>query len=90
MTQNKKYSITLDRSIYESDDLKQLEQLGHDFAISEGYDPLTKIVEFVKSVYYDQDENIYTLVYDDGIEIEVYINLLNPEELEYYKTYEKK
>jgi hypothetical protein len=90
MIQEKKYSITLDRSVYESDDLNQLEQLAKDYAISEGYDEMGEIVDFKKSDDYDEEENIYSIVYDDGIEIEVAINLLTPEELEYFITYENK
>jgi hypothetical protein len=89
MTQSKKYSITLDRSVYESDDLTQLEQLAKDYAISEGYDEMDEIVDFKKSDDYDEEENIYSIVYDDGIEIEVYINLLDPDELEYFKSKKK-
>ena len=90
METNKKYSITLYREIYESDNLEDLEQLAKDFSISEEFDEMTKIVEFRESDYFEQDENIYTLVYDNGIQIEVYLNSLTPEELEYFKTYEKK
>ena len=86
MTQSKKYSITLDRSVYESDDLTQLEQLAKDYAISEGYDEMDEIVDFKKSDDYDEEENIYSIVYDNGIEIETYINMLAPEELDYFKS----
>jgi hypothetical protein len=89
MTQSKKYSITLDRSVYESDDLNQLEQLAKDYAISEGYDEMDEIVDFKKSDDYDEEENIYSIVYDDGIEIEVYINLLDPDELDYFNSKKK-
>jgi hypothetical protein len=47
---------------------------------------MDEIVDFVKSVYHDENENLYTLVYDNGIEIETYINMLAPEELEYFKS----
>jgi hypothetical protein len=74
------------REIYESDNLEELEQLAKDFSLSEEFDEMDEIVDFVESAYYDQDENIYTLVYDNGIQIEVAINLLTPEELEYFKS----
>jgi hypothetical protein len=89
MTQSKKYSITLYREIYTSDRLEDLEQLAKDFSISEEFDEMDEIVDFVKSVYNDYDENLYTLVYDNGIEIETYINLLDPDELDYFNSKKK-
>ena len=89
MTQSKKYSITLYREIYTSDKLEELEQLAKDFSLSEEFDEMHEIVDFVKSVYNDYDENLYTLVYDNGIEIEAYINLLDPDELDYFNSKKK-
>lgn len=89
METNKKYSITLYREIYTSDKLEELEQLAKDFSISEEFDEMDEIVDFVKSVYNDYDENLYTLVYDNGIEIEAYIHLLDPDELDYFNSKKK-
>lgn len=77
------------REIYTSDKLEELEQLAKDFSISEEFDEMDEIVDFVKSVYNDEDENLYTLVYDNGIEIEAYINMLAPEELDYFNSKKK-
>ena len=77
------------REIYTSDKLEELEQLAKDFSLSEEFDEMHEIVDFVKSVYNDYDENLYTLVYDNGIEIEAYINLLDPDELDYFNSKKK-
>jgi hypothetical protein len=89
MTQSKKYSITLYREIYTSDRLEDLEQLAKDFSLSEEFDEMDEIVDFVKSVYNDENANLYSIVYDNGIEIETYINMLAPDELEYFKSKKK-
>jgi len=86
MIQSKKYSITLYREIYMSDKLEELEQLAKDFSISEEFDEMDEIVDFTESAYHDEDENIYSILYDNGIEIEAYINLLDPDELDYFKS----
>jgi hypothetical protein len=86
MIQEKKYSITLYWEIYTSDNLEELEQLAKDFSISEEFDEMNEIVDFKKSVYNDENENLYSIVYDNGIEIETYINMLAPEELDYFKS----
>jgi len=89
MIQSKKYSITLYREIYTSDKLEELEQLAKDFSLSEEFDEMHEIVDFTESAYHDEDENVYTLVYDNGIEIEAYIHLLDPDELDYFNSKKK-
>ena len=86
---NKKYSITLDRSVYESNDLNQLEKLAIDYCINiDEYDcfdtkdgDVIKISSIMKDDY--MEENEYTLVYDNLIEIQVNLDLLDAEELRF-------
>ena len=80
---NKKYSITLDRSIYESNDLKQLEKLAIDYCINiDEYDCFdTKDGDVIKINSIEKHDweadNIYSLIYDNLIEIEVNVNALD-------------
>ena len=86
---NKKYSITLDRSVYESNDLNQLEKLAIEYCINiDEYDcfdtkdgDVIKISSIMKDDY--MEENEYTLVYDNLIEIQVNLDLLDAEELRF-------
>jgi hypothetical protein len=85
---NKKYSITLDRSIYESNNLNELEKLAIDYCINEEYDCFdTKDGDVIKISSIEKHdweaENIYSLIYDNLIEIEVNLALLNEEELRF-------
>lgn len=86
---NKKYSITLDRSVYESNDLNELEKLAIDYCINiDEYDCFdTKDGDVIKISSIEKHdweaENVYSLIYDNLIEIEVNIDLLNEEELRF-------
>ncbi len=86
---NKKYSITLDRSIYESNDLNQLEMLAIDYCINiDEYDCFdTKAGDVIKISSIEKHdweaENVYSLIYDNLIEIEVNINALDCNDWEY-------
>ena len=79
---NKKYSITLDRSIYESNDLNELEKLAIDYCINiDEYDCFdTKDGDVIKIDSIEkhdwESDNIYSLIYDNLIEIEVNVNVL--------------
>ena len=80
---NKKYSITLDRSIYESNDLNELEKLAIDYCINiDEYDCFdTKDGDVIKIDSIEkhdwESDNIYSLIYDNLIEIEVNVNALD-------------
>lgn len=80
---NKKYSITLDRSVYESNDLNELEKLAIDYCINiDEYDCFdTKDGDVIKINSIEKHDweadNIYSLIYDNLIEIEVNVNALN-------------
>ena len=80
---NKKYSITLDRSIYESNDLNELEKLAIDYCINiDEYDCFdTKDGDVIKISSIEKHDweadNIYSLIYDNLIEIEVNVNALD-------------
>jgi hypothetical protein len=79
---NKKYSITLDRSIYESNNLDELEKLAIDYCINEEYDCFdTKAGDVIKISSIEKHEweaeNIYSLIYDNLIEIEVNVDALD-------------
>jgi hypothetical protein len=79
---NKKYSITLDRSVYESNNLDELEILAIDYCINEEYDCFdTKDGDVIKISSIEKHEweaeNVYSLIYDNLIEIEVNINALD-------------
>ena len=80
---NKKYSITLDRSVYESNDLNELEKLAIDYCINiDEYDCFdTKDGDVIKINSIEkhdwESENIYSLIYDNLIEIEVNVNALD-------------
>jgi hypothetical protein len=87
-TQDKKYSITLDRSIYESNDLNQLKKLAIDYCIeiNEGLEEynangMIKISSIEKHDW--EADNIYSLIYDNLMEIEVNINALDCNDWEY-------
>jgi hypothetical protein len=87
-TQDKKYSITLDRSIYESNNLDELEKLAIDYCINEEYDCFdTKAGDVIKISSIEKHDweadDIYSLIYDNLIEIEVNLALLNEEELRF-------
>ena len=87
-TQDKKYSITLDRDITESNNLNELEMLAIEYCITDGkYEFDTKAGDVIKIsslLKYDYThENEYTLVYDNHIEIQVNLALLNEEELRF-------
>ena len=79
---NKKYSITLDRSIYESNDLNQLEKLAIDYCIeiNEGLEEynangMIKISSIEKHDW--EADNFYSLIYDNQIEIDVNVDALD-------------
>ena len=80
---NKKYSITLDRSVYESNDLNELEKLAIDYCINiDEYDCFdTKDGDIIKISSIEkhdwESDNIYSLIYDNLIEIEVNVNALD-------------
>lgn len=80
---NKKYSITLDRSVYESNDLNELEKLAIDYCINiDEYDCFdTKDGDVIKISSIEkhdwESDNIYSLIYDNLIEIEVNVNALD-------------
>lgn len=80
---NKKYSITLDRSVYESNDLNELEKLAIDYCINiDEYDCFdTKDGDVIKISSIEKHDweadNIYSLIYDNLIEIEVNVNVLD-------------
>ena len=80
---NKKYSITLDRSVYESNDLNELEKLAIDYCINiDEYDCFdTKDGDVIKINSIEkhdwESDNIYSLIYDNLIEIEVNVNALD-------------
>ena len=80
---NKKYSITLDRSVYESNDLNELEKLAIDYCINiDEYDCFdTKAGDVIKISSIEkhdwESDNIYSLIYDNLIEIEVNVNALD-------------
>jgi hypothetical protein len=79
---NKKYSITLDRSIYESNNLNELEILAIDYCINEEYDCFdTKDGDVIKISSIEKHEweaeNIYSLIYDNLIEIDVNVDALD-------------
>lgn len=80
---NKKYSITLDRSVYESNDLNELEKLAIDYCINiDEYDCFdTKDGDVIKISSIEKHDweadNIYSLIYDNLIEIEVNVNALD-------------
>jgi len=86
MAQSKKYSITLDRSVYESDDLNQLEQLAKAYSIKEGYDDIMYPIDFMHNMY--EPENIIWLIYNNELHIDVRKDLLTKKELkEFRKLY---
>jgi hypothetical protein len=80
---NKKYSITLDRSIYESNDLNQLEKLAIEYCIKiDEYDCFdTKDGDVIKISSIEKHdweaENFYSLIYDNQIEIDVNVDALD-------------
>jgi hypothetical protein len=80
---NKKYSITLDRSIYESNDLNQLEKLAIEYCIKiDEYDCFdTKDGDVIKISSIEKHdweaENFYSLIYDNLIEIDVNVDALD-------------
>jgi len=81
-TKDKKYSITLDRSIYESNDLNQLEKLAIDYCINEEYDCFdTKDGDVIKISSIEKHDweadNFYSLIYDNEIEIDVNVYALD-------------
>ena len=81
-TQDKKYSITLDRSIYESNNLNELEKLAIDYCINEEYDCFdTKDGDVIKISSIEKHDwelkNVYSLIYDNLIEIEVNVDALD-------------
>lgn len=86
---NKKYSVTLDRSVYESNDLKQLEKLAIDYCINiDEYDCFdTKAGDVIKISSIEKHdweaEGIYSLIYDNLIEIDVNITALESKDWEY-------
>jgi hypothetical protein len=87
-TKDKKYSVTLDRSIYESNDLNQLEKLAIEYCINEEYDCFdTKDGDVIKISSIEKHDweadNIYSLIYDNLIEIEVNINALDCNDWEF-------
>jgi hypothetical protein len=83
MAQNKKYSITLDRSVYESDNLNQLEQLAKDYSIKEGYDDIMYPIDFMQNIY--EPENIVWLIYNNELHIDVNVDLLTKKELKEFR-----
>jgi len=85
---NKKYSVTLDRSVYESNDLKQLEKLAIDYCIKidEGCEEYNTngVIKISSIEKHDWEaENIYSLIYDNLMEIEVNINALDCNDWEF-------
>ena len=85
---NKKYSVTLDRSIYESNDLNQLEKLAIDYCIKidEGCEEYNTngVIKISSIEKHDWEvDNIYSLIYDNLMEIEVNINALNCNDWEF-------
>lgn len=81
-TQDKKYSITLDRSIYESNNLNELEKLAIDYCINEEYDCFdTKYGDVIKISSIEKHDwelkNVYSLIYDNLIEIDVNVKILD-------------
>ena len=80
---NKKFSVTLDRSVYESNDLNELEKLAIDYCINiDEYDCFdTKDGDVIKISSIEKHDweadNIYSLIYDNLIEIEVNVNALD-------------
>lgn len=86
---NKKYSITLDRSVYESNDLNELEKLAIDYCINiDEYDCFdTKDGDVIKISSIEKHdweaEGIYSLIYDNLIEIDVNITALESKDWEY-------
>jgi len=81
-TQDKKYSITLDRSIYESNNLNELEKLAIDYCINEEYDCFdTKDGDVIKISSIEKHDwelkNVYSLIYDNLIEIDVNVKILD-------------
>ena len=86
--QNKKYSITLDRDITESNDLTYLEKLAIHYCHNDGYfefyDNTKDVIKISSLLKYDYThENEYTLIYDNFIEIQVNLDLLDAEELKF-------
>lgn len=82
-TQDKKYSITLDRSIYESNNLNELEKLAIDYCINiDEYDCFdTKAGDVIKISSIEKHDwelkNVYSLIYDNLIEIDVNVKILD-------------
>lgn len=84
--QDHKYSITLDRYITESDDLNYLEYLAIGYCHNEGYFEFHKntndVIKISSILKYDHTpHNEYTLIYDNFIEIQVNLDLLDAKEL---------
>lgn len=84
----KKFSVTLDRSIYESNDLNQLEKLAIDYCIKidEGCEEYNTngVIKISSIEKHDWEaENIYSLIYDNLMEIEVNINALDVKDWEF-------
>jgi len=98
MAQEKKYKITLDYKVYESDNLHELEKLAIDYNIQEEGFPLYlnsynynfHITEFTHKIY--EPENIFVLTYNNYEHIEVRKDLLTKKELNFIKqnTYDTK
>ena len=91
MIQSKKYKITLDYKVYESDNLHELEKLAVDYSIQEEGFPLYLnsynynfyITEFTHNIY--EPENIFWLIYNNYDVIEVRKDLLTKQDLNYIK-----
>ena len=84
--QNKKYSITLGRDITESDDLNYLEYLAIHYCHNDGYfefhENTGDVIKLSSLLKYDHTPfNEYTLIYDNFIEIQVNLDLLDAKEL---------
>jgi|688.fasta_scaffold202382_1 hypothetical protein len=81
-TQDKKFSITLDRDITESNNLNELEMLAIEYCITEEYDCFdTKAGDVIKISSIEKHDweadNFYSLIYDNHIEIDVNIDALD-------------
>ena len=91
MIQSKKYKITLDYKVYESDNLHELEKLAVNYSIQEEGFPLylNKYnysfypIDFMQNIY--EPENIVWLIYNNHLHIHVNVDLVTKKELKEFR-----